>query len=330
MKTVRTRAYLAALCVLITVTTITTCFTNITKVMPMSRTHATAKPLQKKHSVLSERVSLLAAGRGNPWVNMEDGRDLLTGYTDVQFNKLTSQGGARSLSLTSADFDEDGMPDLVGGFGSASGGLIMLHRGSIDSIYPNGSEAKRQADGVHANSPFLSPALAFAVPEPPDFIAAGDFDGDSHWDVVTAASGSNVLYLLSGDGRGNLGQARKVVLGGRVTAMICGDLNRRDGLADLVVAVTGSQGDQALVFESPEGALRGEPEAIALPAAASALAIGQLDDDYTFDLAIAAGSELMIVQGPTGGCRLTRKSAQRSLREKLNASNCRPDVMQWR
>jgi VCBS repeat protein len=297
MKTVRTRAHFAALCVLIAVAAIMTCFPNITKVMPMSQTHAKSKPLQKNHGVLSERVSLRAAGRGNPWVNIEDGRDLLTEYADVQFNKLISEGGARPLSLTSADFDEDGVPDLVGGYGGDSGGLIVLHRGSIDSIFPNGDEAKsRQASGV-ADSPFLSPALVFNVPEPPDFIAAGDFDADSHLDVVTAARGSNVLYLLSGDGLGNLGQARKVELAGRVTAMICGDINRRDGLADLVVAVTGPQGNKALIFESPEGALRGEPEAVALPVEASALSIGQLDDDYAIDLAIAAGKELLIVQG---------------------------------
>ncbi len=247
----------------------------------------------------SGKVTLQAAGRGNPWINLRDGIDLPVTYNGAaNLTHSLEKQLAQPLALAADDFDEDGVPDLVCGYADATGGILSLHRGNVDAIYPNAPEAKqRKAEGTFTDSPFLYPALVFDVPERIDFLATGDFDADGHWDIVTAARGSDALYLLSGDGRGNFGQAQKVALAGHVTVMTCGDINRRDGLNDVVVAVAGPQGPQALVFESPEGALRGKPEAIALPADARALAIGQLDEDYAYDLAIAAGSELVIVQG---------------------------------
>ena len=82
-----------------------------------------------------------------------------------------------------------------------------------------------------------------------------------------------------------------------VTALVAGEVNRMDGLADVVVGIAGLDGPQALVFEWPKGALRGEPEIISLPAEATALALGQLDLEYPIDLAVAAGNKLLIVHG---------------------------------
>jgi hypothetical protein len=33
------------------------------------------------------------------------------------------------------------VPDLIGGYAVPSGGIITLHRGNVDSIYPNAPEA---------------------------------------------------------------------------------------------------------------------------------------------------------------------------------------------
>jgi len=56
---------------------------------------------------------------------------------------------------------------------------------------------------------------------------------------------------------------------------VTGEINRADGLTDLVLAVNGEQGSQVLVFEGPEGALRAEPETFSMPAAVTSLALGQ-------------------------------------------------------
>jgi hypothetical protein len=50
-----------------------------------------------------------------------------------------------------------------------------------------------------------------------------------------------------------------------VTALVTGEINRADGLTDVVIGIVGPDGPHALVFESPDGALRGEPEAYNIP-----------------------------------------------------------------
>ena len=145
-------------------------------------------------STVSDPITVQAAGRGNPLITLGDGHDLQRAYTGPK--RLTAaleQNLARPLALASADFDEDGVPDLVSAYAGWSAGMITLHRGNVDAIYPNSPEAKqRKAMGTFTDSPFLSPALVFEVPEAPDFLGAGDFDADGHWDVVVAARGGEL------------------------------------------------------------------------------------------------------------------------------------------
>ena len=247
---------------------------------------------------LDDEISLHAAWRGNPWINLSDGHELITPYRGpAELTEVLERNQARPLSLCSADFDEDGVPELISGYAGSNGGIITLLRGNVDSIHPDAPEALRhKAQGTITNAPFLSPAFVFGVPEAAEFIGAGDFDGDGHWDVVTAARGSNKLHLMSGDGKG-LRQTKQIDLPGEVTAMVVGEINRRDGLDDIVVGVSSEQGARVLVFEGPQGAFRASPEGFDLPEEAASLALGQLDDSYEMDLAIAAGHELMILHG---------------------------------
>jgi hypothetical protein len=261
----------------------------------------------KRPAPVSERITVRAANRGNPWINLSNGRELQTIYAGVteldQFsavalNDALKQNLARPLSLAAGDFDEDGVPDLISGYAASDVGILTLHCGNIDSLYPNSPEAKhRKANGSFADSPFLPQARVFEVAEWPELIGAGDFNNDGHLDVVAARVGSHSLYLIAGDGRGGLRQSRAIPLPGRVTALVTGEINRRDGMADVVVGINGKGGAQALVFESPRGALSDKPEVLALPAEATAFALGQLDSEYEMDLAVAAGRELLIVQG---------------------------------
>lgn len=205
----------------------------------------------------------------------------------------------RALALASADFDEDGVPDLVTGFAdSSAGGSVSVQRGNVDAIYPNSAEARaRRQRGEFSEAAFLPEVKTFALPEVPDFLVAGDFDADGHWDIVAARNGGDKLYWMRGDGKGGFAAPKIVYLPGTVTSMATGEMNRADGLTDVAVGVVTSDGPRLLVFESPNGALRGEPESFVLPAPASALALGQLDDDSAADLAIATGNEVMIVHG---------------------------------
>src|SRR5205085_5332380 len=94
---------------------------------------------------LSQAVSVHAAGRGNPPINLNDGRDLLTSYVGPEELRMAlEQNLAEPLSLASADFDEDGVPDLVSGYAYNGAGIVTLLRGNVDSIYPNAPVSKQR------------------------------------------------------------------------------------------------------------------------------------------------------------------------------------------
>lgn len=250
-------------------------------------------------ATVSEQIGIHAAGHVNSTMNLSDGRDVLSSYKGPpNLRRALDQNEARALSLASADFDEDGVPDLICGYAGPDCGIITLHRGNLDSVYPNSPQAqRRKVESTFTDSSFLAPAGVFEVPAPADFMCAGDFDGDNHFDVVTAARGGNEFHLLRGDGKGGLASVTQIGLPGSVAAMIAGEINRRDGLADLVVSIVAPDGPEVLVFEGPEGALKAKPESFDLPAEATSLALGQLDDEYQTDLAVAAGRDLIIVHG---------------------------------
>ena len=238
-----------------------------------------------------------AAGKGNPWMNLGDGHAVPAVWSGP--TALTSALYGRSASpkaLASADFDEDGVPDLLAAYSGAAGGTLVLHRGNVDAIYPNAPEAKeRRKQGTFTDAPFLPDADVLSLPANPEFLGAGDFDADGHWDTVMVAD--KTIYFLPGDGKGSFGEPREIPLPGSATAFTTGEVNRQDGLTDIVVGVTGPQGARVLVFEGPEGALRHEPEVFGAPATVTSLALDRLDTHYCFDLAVAGGENLMVVHG---------------------------------
>src|SRR5687768_1538206 len=75
-----------------------------------------------------------AAGRGAPWINMRDGATIAV--TPEQDG--VSAGAAlvgRPRALAQGDFDEDGVPDLVSGYGDAGAGIAILYRGNVHALH---------------------------------------------------------------------------------------------------------------------------------------------------------------------------------------------------
>ncbi|MDD5542294.1 MAG: FG-GAP-like repeat-containing protein [Acidobacteriia bacterium] len=238
-------------------------------------------------------------GWGNPRINLSAGEEIVTEFVGSASQKraLVDNIG-QPLALASADFDEDGMPDLVIGFATPEGGAFSIQRGNVDALFPNAPEAKqRKVNKQFTELPFLSLALVIDLPERPDFIGAGDFDADGHSDVITAQHGSDRLYFLRGDGHGSFAAPVAIQLPGRVTAFVTGEINRADGLTDVVVSIDGPDGSKVMVFESPEGAMRAKPEIFSVSTTVTSLALGHLNGNFLNDLAIAAGGKLLIVNG---------------------------------
>jgi hypothetical protein len=83
-----------------------------------------AKPAAEKNapSRLSEEVSVRAADRNNSTLKLSDGRDVLTSYVGMSKSReALSQNQAGPLALAAADFDEDGIQDLVSGYAATVG-----------------------------------------------------------------------------------------------------------------------------------------------------------------------------------------------------------------
>lgn len=279
---------------------------------PLLRTRASKVTPQEpgeRRGFMSKQVSVHAAGRNAPWINLRDGHDLPADYQGASKALQALKGNqSRPLALAAADFDEDGVADLVSAYEATGGGVITVQRGHADTIFPNGPEAlARRAQSTAAGilspatddlaSPFLLSSRAFDLSAAPHLLGAGDFDGDGHADVIAATLGGDALSFLSGDGHGGFAAARSIPLPGNVTALATGDVNRMDGLADVVVGIGGARGPRLLVFEGSAGAIKSAPEIIPLPAEARSIAIGQLDGDYPIDIAVAADNNLIIVNG---------------------------------
>jgi uncharacterized repeat protein (TIGR01451 family) len=264
---------------------------------------------------LSESATVHAARRGFPFLNLTDGHALLAAFEGEAeaVALMASQANAlRPLALASADLDEDGVPDLICTFDSPRGPLVAVYRGNIDALHPHSAQAnQRRAQGAFTDAPFLAPARVFAAPAAGEFAVAGDANGDGHMDLVVTSRASRSLYVMTGDGRGGFGATKTIGLPGAVTAMAAGDVNRADGLVDLIVGVTEDDGPRALIFEGKRGALDAMPESFALPAAATGFAIDRFDDDAYADVAIACGRSLMLLCGRDRGLAMdTSKGKQ--------------------
>ena len=208
---------------------------------------------------------------------------------------------AHPLSLAAADFDEDGTPDLIAGYENGGVGFISFSRGNVAAIYPDRNAAASAL-------PFFAASQNTNLAAAPDFILTGDFDADGHVDVITAARGRTILSFLAGDGKGGFTEAQTMELNGSVTACEAGEINRADGLADFAVALNAPEGAQVQVFAAAAGAWKAQPQTYSLAQSATSMAFGHLTRAAYSDLAIAAGNELVLLEGGQAAATLTRKA----------------------
>jgi len=214
---------------------------------------------------------------------------------------LTRHGAPpRPLSLVAADLDGDGVPDLVSGWSDgALGGQLRFHRGNVDAIYPSSRDAMtRRSAGTFLESPFFPSTPLLELSSAPDFLIAGDFDADGLCDLAAATRDGEQLIFLRGNGKGALTLSGVRPLNGRLTSLLAADVNRPDGLVDILAGVVDGDGARLLVFEAGDGAIRSLPESIELPASASAIEAGRFEGSGEFvDIAVASGDRLVLVQG---------------------------------
>ena len=145
--------------------------------------------------------------------------------------------------------------------------------------------------------------------------------------TCSAAARGGGLYLLAGDGKGGVGQAKQVPLPGPVTTFASGEFRGADGHLDVAVGVDAPTGPELLVFDGKRGNLA-TPMRFSLPGSATSIEFGSLDPDPYLDLAVAAGGRLSIVHGwgredsPALGSRIERLGAVAGVRGSPSATSC--------
>jgi predicted outer membrane repeat protein len=241
-------------------------------------------------------VTVQAAGRGKPYFNFQDGREMRVDYRGEQnLTAALRAGQAQPRSLASIVLADDAVPDLIAGYAYSGMGIVTVQHGNQDAFAPkDDSVYSRMQQGYNPDS-LLPVADTYLVPEGPDFLQVGDFNHDNRKDVLVAGRAGS-LFLLAGDGHGGLNAAEQISLPGRVTALTAGEFRALDGWTDVAIGVETPSGPALLIYDGTSG-LSGEPMSFQLNAAATAVQIAVLDNDSFMDVAVAAGSEVDIIHG---------------------------------
>ncbi len=140
--------------------------------------------------------------------------DLLFGVASGTLRPSTNlPTGEAPLSVTTGDFNGDGIPDVA--TANSADGTISVFLG-------NGNRT-------------FQPAVTWSVGTTPAAIAAGDFDGDGKLDLAVANQGSNTVSILTGKGDGTFKPAVNYAAPGGPTYLVLADVNG-DGKTDLVLS----------------------------------------------------------------------------------------------
>jgi trimeric autotransporter adhesin len=237
-------------------------------------------------------------GQANLWLRLGDGHDVPVSFSRKNEDSPLLQAGiVIPAILAGEDFDADGYADLICGYNASGSGLIALYRGNPQAFAPTDPDFLKNLAAGKTPSPFLSEASVIALPAAPDFLAAGDFSGDGWPDILAGARGSSSLYILRGDGIGSFTAPEAVPLPGVLTALTTGNIDRPTGRSSVIAGVNGIGGPKLVIFEGADDLSDDVPCLCPLPAPASELALGQLDDAIPMDLAILAEGQILILHG---------------------------------
>jgi len=232
-------------------------------------------------------------------IYLQDAQKLSVTYsgTSAATSPLNS-GTALPLAIASGDFNQDGVDDLVVGYGIAGGtGVLAIHPGNLDAFAPQSQDSWRAISLQQFPSPVLGSASAIQISSTPDFVTAGKFAGTDHVDIVTAALGGTSLSLLAGNGQGQFASPKTISLPAGVTAMTAGRFGNQLRYSTLLVAVGGTTPTLLLYSGSRSGmTLTGS---FTLPAAASTISLGDMDGDLLPDALLVCGNKVVILHAAT-------------------------------
>ena len=250
-------------------------------------------------------------------------------------------GGAVELgqAIAAADFNGDGIPDLVfvdfeGGFldilkGAGNGdftqtfqySFVTAHMPPVSIATADFNRDGKPDVAVLVDIPFALPRqqeveiflgngdgtlqAPMSVPLPaPDatFIAAGDFNGDGIPDLAATAEGGVLIWLGKGDGTFSA-PTTYAFSGASLTSLVIGDFNR-DGKPDIAVANPGG-GSIAILLGKGDGTFAtgsAVPVSASVPATGAVVGpVSLIAADFSGDGALDLAATLGNADGSIGG-----------------------------
>lgn len=209
-----------------------------------------------------------------------------------------SLGGEFLRVFEVADFDEDGVLDLVTIDQADGKAIILLGRG----------------DGS------FDPVGTYASSGPFNFdVAVADLDLDGRLDFVTPSSSLSAAFVHLGDGRGGFTGLPPTPMGGASVSVDVADFNG-DGIPDLAFSNIGL-GTVSVAIGNGDGTF-GLPFATLLSVGGGVLAVGDADGDGDPDLAVGSGS-------PNSIEILLNDGAGSFSSALLISTSNRPDSVEW-
>jgi len=187
--------------------------------------------------------------------------------------------GSHPMSVATADFNNDGKPDLV--TANYNDGNVTVRLGNGDGTF-----------GAATN---------FSAGQNPQFVTVGDFNFDGLADIAVANNVINKVNILLGNGDGTFKAAVPYDAGATPQSIAVGDFFGGTRRQDLAVADNGSANVSTLV-NNGDGTYQGpfNNSSAAFPVG---IAIGDFNRDGNSDLVVTngGGSNIVVQLGNNGG-----------------------------
>ena len=188
-------------------------------------------------------------------------RTLLAGHVMFSAPQDFSVGDS-PVSVAAADFDGDGVSDLV---------TANLNNSNVSVLLGNG-------DGT------FQPAQNFSVgASAPNSVTTADFNGDGITDLATGNFNGRSISVLLGNGDGTFLAAQTYFVSGRASSVTAADLNG-DGVIDLAST---SDDKLAVLLGKGDGSFQ-TPQRFAVGTKPTSLAAEDFDGDGNSDLVAAS------------------------------------------